>query len=87
MDNMNQVTPDELEFIYYKQGTAGGFRTGLYDLYFRADFLNRKKLESTWPELWVVRKYADEPGYWENLQKRFTSRLKIQHANTKEHEV
>jgi hypothetical protein len=64
------VQADEWEFIYYKRGTAGSFRTGLYDLYWKADFINQAKLESVFPELWVLRKYAQESGYWEDLQAR-----------------
>jgi hypothetical protein len=71
-----EVTTAELEFMYYKQGTAGSFRTGLYDLYFKADFINQSKLESLWPDLSVVRRYANEPGYWEDLQARFNSHKK-----------
>lgn len=70
------ITPAELEFIYYKQGTAGSFRTGLYDLFFKADFINQSKLESQWPDLSVVRRYANEPGYWEDLQERYKSHNK-----------
>lgn len=68
---MESLTQDELEFIYYKQGTAGSFRTGLYDLFFRADHINKLKLESVFPELAVLRKYTDEPNYWESLQTKY----------------
>jgi hypothetical protein len=68
---MNALTQDELEFIYYKQGTAGSFRTALYDLYFKADSINSYKLESLYPELAVLRKYSNEPGYWESLQEKY----------------
>lgn len=64
------VQADEWEFIYYKRGTAGSFRTGLYDLYWKADFINQTKLESVFPELWVLRQYSQESGYWEDLQAR-----------------
>ena len=65
------TTQAEREFMYYKHGTAGSFRTGLYDLFFRADSGNQIKLESLWPDLSVVRRYVSEPGYWEDLQIRF----------------
>ena len=64
------VQSDEWEFVYYKRGTAGSFRTALYDLYWRADFVNQLKLESAFPQLWVLKKYQQEPGYWEDLQER-----------------
>ena len=62
---------DELEFMYYKLGTAGSFRSGLYDLYWKADMSNQVKLELAFPELWVLRKYSTEAGYWEDLQARW----------------
>lgn len=65
------ITDAEKEFMYYKMGTAGSFRTGLYDLWFKADINNQLKLESQWPDLSVVRKYATEAGYWEELQARW----------------
>jgi hypothetical protein len=65
------ITQDELEFIYYKRGTAGSFREGLYNLFFKADTINQIKLETMWPELSVLRRYSNEPGYWENLQERY----------------
>ena len=65
------ITQAELEFIYYKKGTAGAFREGLYDLFFKADMVNQIKLETMWPELSVLRRYSNEPGYWENLQERY----------------
>jgi hypothetical protein len=66
----NKITQDELEFLYYKWGTAGSFRTGLYDLFFKADSINQFKLETMYPELRVLRRYSNESGYWEDLQKR-----------------
>jgi hypothetical protein len=71
---MNNITQDELEFIYYKKGTAGSFRTGLYDLFFKGDSINQFKLETIYPELRVLRRYSTEAGYWEDLQKRFNNR-------------
>jgi hypothetical protein len=70
-----KVTQAELEFIYYKEGTAGSFREGLYDLFFKADTINQLKLEAMWPDLSVVRRYSNEPGYWEDLQERYNSNL------------
>ncbi len=62
---------DEREFMYYKQGTAGSFRTALYDLFWKGDISNQAKLESAFPELWVLRKYTTQRGYWEDLQDRW----------------
>jgi|694.fasta_scaffold148304_2 hypothetical protein len=68
---MKDIHNDELEFVYYKMGTAGSFRTGLYDLFWKADMRNQMKLEAAFPELWVLRKYTTESGYWEGLQQRY----------------
>ena len=66
-----KVTQEEAEFMYYKNGTAGSFRTALYDLFFKADMGNQMKLESVFPYLSVARRYATEHGYWQDLQERW----------------
>lgn len=68
---MDKVTHEEAEFMYYKKGTAGSFRTALYDLFFKGDMFNQNKLEEAFPYLWVARRYAHEQGYWEDLQARW----------------
>ena len=68
-----KVTQEEAEFMYYKNGTAGSFRTALYDLFFKADMSNQMKLEVVFPYLWVARRYATEKGYWQDLQERWKS--------------
>lgn len=70
---MNKVTQEEAEFMYYKNGTAGSFRTALYDLFFKADDINQAKLESVFPYLSVARRYRTEKGYWQDLQERWKS--------------
>ena len=65
------ITQAEKEFMYYKLGSAGSFRTALYDAYFRADDINALKLESVFPELEVLRRYSRESGYWEDLCTRW----------------
>lgn len=67
------VENDEAEFMYYKNGTAGSFRTGLYDLYFKADEVNRAKLMLVFPYLWVAEKYSNESGYYEDLRMRWVN--------------
>jgi hypothetical protein len=69
MENQT-IHQDELEFIFYKQGNAGSFREGLYNLYWKADTFNKLKLESAFSYLWVARKYSSDQGYWEELQQR-----------------
>ena len=66
-----KVTQEEAEFMYYKNGTAGSFRTALYDLFFLADSTNQFKLESVFPYLSVARRYAYERGYYQDLQFRW----------------
>ena len=68
-----KYTQEEAEFMYYKNGTAGSFRTALYDLFFKADSINQIKLESVFPYLWVARRYQTEQGYWQDLQERWKS--------------
>jgi hypothetical protein len=65
------VDNDEAEFMYYKNGTAGSFKTGLYDLYFKADEVNRARLMQVFPYLWVAEKYSKESGYYEDLRLRW----------------
>ena len=67
------VDNDEAEFMYYKNGTAGSFRTGLYDLYFKADEVNRARLMQVFPYLWVAEKYSKESGYYEDLRMRWVN--------------
>jgi hypothetical protein len=69
------IHPDELEFIYYKRGAAGSFRTGLYDLFFKADTQNRMRLIMAFPYLWVIESYANKEGYWKDLQERFKKKM------------
>jgi len=68
-----KVTQEEAEFMYYKNGTAGSFRTALYDLFFKADTFNQMLLESVFPYLSVARRYSTEKGYWQDLQERWKS--------------
>ena len=67
------VHNDEAEFMYYKNGTAGSFRTGLYDLYFSADENNKSKLMEAFPYLWVAEKYSKKSGYYEELRMRWVN--------------
>lgn len=69
--NPAQLSQDEYDFMLYKLGQAGSFRTALYEAWFAADLDNSQKLESVFPELEVVRRYSNEDGYWENLCQRW----------------
>ena len=67
------VDNDEARFLFYKNGTASSFETGLYDLYFNADNGNRAKLVGAFPYLWVAEKYSKESGYYEDLRMRWVN--------------
>lgn len=69
------ITQAEIEFIHYKLGSAGSFRTALYEAFWRADGENRSKLESVFPDLEILRRYSNESGYWEDLQTRWNQHI------------
>ena len=61
----------EIKFLQYQLGISGGFYTGLFDLYWKADRVNKGLLMMTWPqEMEAAERYAGEDGYWEALQKK-----------------
>ena len=68
------ITQAEKEFMYYKLGMAGSFRSALYDAYFKADSSNSQKLESVFPDLEICRRYRGESGYWEDLCTRWNQK-------------
>ena len=50
---------------------SGDFYRGLFDLYWKADRINKGILENGWPEeMEAADRYAGEDGYWEALQKK-----------------
>ena len=66
---MEQV---ELEFMFFMRGTSGSFMTNLFKTIMSADISNQMKLSLGFPnEVEVVRRYQNEEGYWQKLQKRF----------------
>jgi hypothetical protein len=70
--NTETITREELEFCYYKRGSAGGFKTKLIETIFAADYSNRKKLSQIFPELvGIIDRYNHETGYWKDLQTKF----------------
>jgi hypothetical protein len=66
----NTITEEESKFIQFKMGSLGSFSTKLYQAFMSADHINSKKLISVYPELSVVQRYQNEPGYWEDLKRR-----------------
>lgn len=62
----------ELEFMFFMKGTSGSFMTNLFKTIMSADITNQNKLSLGFPnEVEVVRRYKNEDGYWQTLQKQF----------------
>jgi hypothetical protein len=69
---MNKMEESELEFMFFMKGTSGSFMTNLFKTIMSADITNQKKLSIGFPnEVEVVRRYQNEDGYWQKLQKQF----------------
>jgi hypothetical protein len=61
----------ELEFMFFMKGTSGSFMTNLFKTIMSADIQNQFKLSLGFPnEVEVVRRYKNEDGYWQQLQKK-----------------
>ena len=61
----------ELEFMFFMKGTSGSFMTNLFKTIMSADISNQVKLSLGFPnEVEVVRRYQNEDGYWQSLQKK-----------------
>jgi hypothetical protein len=61
----------ELEFVFFMRGTSGSFMTNLFKTIMSADMGNQIKLSLGFPnEVEVVRRYKNEDGYWQQLQKK-----------------
>ena len=61
----------ELEFMFFMKGTSGSFMTNLFKTIMIADIGNQVKLSLGFPnEVEVVRRYQNEDGYWQELQKK-----------------
>jgi hypothetical protein len=61
----------ELEFMFFMRGTSGSFMTNLFKTIMSADIQNQFKLSLGFPnEVEVVRRYKNEDGYWQQLQKK-----------------
>ena len=53
------------------KGTSGSFMTNLFKTIMSADIGNQVKLSLGFPnEVEVVRRYQNEDGYWQVLQKK-----------------
>jgi len=61
----------ELEFMFFMKGTSGSFMTNLFKTIMSADLENMRKLSLGFPnEVEVVRRYKNEDGYWQQLEKK-----------------
>jgi hypothetical protein len=61
----------ELDFMFFMRGTSGSFMTNLFKTIMSADIQNQFKLSLGFPnEVEVVRRYKNEDGYWQQLQKK-----------------
>ena len=61
----------ELEFVYFMRGASGSFMTNLFKTIMSADMGNQVKLSLGFPnEVEAVRRYQNEDGYWQELQKK-----------------
>lgn len=61
----------ESEFMFFMKGTSGSFMTNLFKTIMSADIQNQMKLSLGFPnEVEVVRRYQNEEGYWQELQKK-----------------
>ena len=61
----------ELEFMFFMKGTSGSFMSNLFTTIMSADIQNQFKLSLGFPnEVEVVRRYKNEDGYWQELQKK-----------------
>jgi hypothetical protein len=54
------------ELYFYKQGTAGGFQTALFDLFFRADEENKKRLAFGFPGHYLALQMWEASGDYGN---------------------
>lgn len=71
MTTETPITEAEWQLIFWQRGTAGSFTKALFTAACYADMANLYQLEKGFPKLiGVYRSYANEPGYWEALQRR-----------------
>ena len=79
---MTYITETEELFMHYKRGVAGSGMTALIDAIWKLDTNNRAKIAMGFPELVeVCNRFNFEPGYWEDLQKRFNQKYSVVNAD------
>jgi len=73
VESMDTSKPTEAEMQLYHciKGTGGAFMTQLVKTIMHADIENQNKLAMGFPQMvHVTRCYMNEPGYWENLERK-----------------
>ena len=69
-----ELNQAEQNLFYWQFGTAGSFTTKLFELIGNGDIPNQNKLALGFPdEVTAYRRYANEAGYWDNIQKEMRS--------------
>lgn len=72
---MENVTDAELDLYYWMHDQLGSFSTYLFKAISSADTRNLSKISLGFPEeVQVYKRFANEEGYWDNLQKRILNK-------------
>lgn len=66
----------ERKFCEWKHNKSDSFYNALFETIFKADSININRLAEGFPEeVWAVKKYKAEPGYWSKLKKEWEAKL------------
>lgn len=71
------LTDGEVYLLEYLLGISGSFRQGLYDLFSKADFQNKRRLIEAFPYLEEMDLYMNEPGWFEEKLKKDAEKIGI----------
>lgn len=70
-EEINENTEGELNLYKWQMGYSGSFFRNLFTTMTSADSQNLTRLGKAFPEeVEAYRRYGNEAGYWEDLQKR-----------------
>lgn len=70
---MDFVTSGERHLFEWHKGMSGSFFTALFELFAKADNTNLSLLAKAYPsEVKAFCRYREEPGYWKDVQNRYT---------------
>jgi len=68
---LKNVSEAEYELYYWQFSDGDNFSTRLFQAISKADTSNLNKLAKGFPEeVAVYRRYANDDGYWDDVQKR-----------------